>query len=293
MFKPFAIIPLVTAVALAQTPSLVPTGISDKCSNFLNDLNSNSDLSGCTAAVIKATSSFSGSAKNSSSSQVTSTLGALCASSMDSACPVDLISGKLTDFYTACSGELTSSRNDDVVRIYDTLFVISPLKVAICSLDDGGNYCSVQAKLPPNTNADSLQAALSSPSASNSAAPIPNAATFSNNGIPFLFLQKPISSDACDVCTRKIMNAYTTFQTQVQYAPGISNSLLLSKQPELYADIKSTCGDSFLDQTGAVKAAGGLSGGTLSGNSATRVNGVAGVVASGMGLLAILVSSML
>jgi len=291
MHKSFAIVPIIAVVLVqAQTPSsLIPSAISSSCTTFLEGLDSNPAITACTDAVIKATAAFGSAAKNSSSTQVTSALSALCVSSLTTTCSADLFAGQLAAFYAACSAELTANPNVDVGRMYDTLYNIQPFMTAICSLDDSGNSCATQAKLPPGTNAVALQNVLSTPSPSNSAALIPNTTTFGATDLAFLFLQNPVTSDDCNVCTRKIMTAYTTFEGQCQYAPGIAKSALLSVQPALYASINSVCGSTFLDQTGVVKAAGGLSGGTFS-SGATHVK-AGGLAVTGMGLLAIFASS--
>lgn len=203
--------------------------------------------------------------------------------------------GIATDFYAACSVEMTSNRNDVVVGIYDTLFVIIPLRNAICAMDDGGNYCSMQAKLPSSTTGTGIQAVLSSPSSANSAALIPNTTTFHNTNLPFLFLNGSAPKDAlCNVCTRKIINAYVAFEASVPYGPGLGKSPLLSNQPSLYTNISTTCGSDFLASTGVVKAAGGLSGGTLNSGATVQISGpTQGLVAIGMGILALVASSVL
>lgn len=204
----------------------------------------------------------------------------------------------MADFYSACSAELTSNPNTDVLQIYDTLYTILPIKTAICSQDDGGNYCSTQAKLPASSGqAAQIQKVLAIPADGNVAALVVNGTTFGNANIPFLFLQPSLSSaDLCNVCTRKILNAYLNFEAKVPYAPGMAKSFLLSNQPALYLGIQNTCGSSFLSQAGVVQAAGGLSGGALSNtkakNSATQTFGTTqGFFAAGLSIVALLVSS--
>ena len=263
-------------------------------------MNTNTAITGCTSLLTNATSAFATLSTNATSpkftsAQVKSTLGNLCSSSVSDACPTNLVGGIATAFYAACSVELTSNPNDVVVNIYDTLYIIIPLLDAICTLDDGGNYCSMQAKLPSSTTGTSLQKVLSSPSSANSAALIPNTTTFHNTNLPFLFLDPSANATSlCNVCTRKVVNAYVTFEASVPYGPGLGKSPLLSSQLSLYTDIQKTCGSSFLDSAGVVKAAGGLSGGTLSSGATAQTNGpTQGLVAIGMGILALVASSVL
>jgi len=293
MFRSLAIIPILTAVVLAQTTSsLIPQGISSSCSQFLDNLNNDTTITTCTSAITQATASF---AKASSSAAVTSALDALCAPSIDTACPSDLLTSKITAFYTACTAELTSNPNPQVVLTYDVLYTIYPYRGAICSKDDSGNYCSAEAQLPSGTTAEAVQAIMASPSPANSEALMPNPTTFKNYGVAFMFLTN-ITSAQCNDCTRKIVNSYMNFQSITQYAPGFGHSALLSGQPSIYASIETQCGSTFLASGSAVKAAGGLSGGTLGGTTsgAVQVSGIAaGLVASGVSVVALIASSWL
>jgi len=260
-------------------------------------LNTNTAITGCTSLLTNATSAFANLSTNATSAvtsaQVKSALKNLCSSSISDACPTNLVGGIATDFYAACSVELTSNPNDGVVKIYDTLYIIIPLLNAICTLDDGGNYCSMQAKLPSSTTGAGVQAVLSSQSSANSAVLIPNTTTFHDTNLPFLFLNASANATAlCNVCTRKVINAYVTFEASVPYAPGLGKSPLLSTQLSLYTNVTTTCGSSFLDSAGVVKAAGGLSGGTLSSSATVQIRGpTQGLVAIGMGILALIASS--
>lgn len=258
---------MVTSVAFAQASSpLIPSGISQACTDFLNKLNNDKSLSDCTAALVNATSAYapgSNAATNSSAAKVGSALGGLCTSTIDDTCPDNLFGDKITSFYSACSAELTSNPNADVIRNYDVVYSMIPYRKAVCSKDDAGNYCSTQSKLPDSTDQSLIQKTLALPS--TSAGMLPNATTFSNLGLPFLFIQKSApSSSLCTSCTRKVLNAYLNFESEIPYAPGLGKSPLLSTQVDLYNSVQSTCGSSFLSEAGVVKAAGGLSGGTLS-----------------------------
>lgn len=66
------------------------------------------------------------------------------------------------------------------------------------------------------------------------------------------------------------MTSYITFESSCPYGPGLSSSLLLLGQLDLYNNITSKCGSTFL--SGAVQAAGGISSGLLSG-AAPRAGG--------------------
>jgi hypothetical protein len=297
MYKSLAFVSLVASAVWAQgTSPLIPSGISEKCTSFLNKLNNDNNLSTCTSALSNATATFapnSDANKNPSSAKVSSTLESLCSPAVTNKCSSDLFGGMIADFYSACSAELTSNRNADVLRLYDELYSLNPFMVAVCSKDDGGNYCATQTKLPDsNDDKDLIQKIIAIPS-SNYNTPLltPNITTFNALALPFLFL-KPTTPNLCNVCTRKILNAYLTSESKAPYGPGLAQSSLLSFQSQLYSHILDTCGSNFLSEAGVVKAAGGLSAGPTS--SAVRaVVSHTHSFAAGMGVLAVLVSLIL
>ena len=53
------------------------------------------------------------------------------------------------------------------------------------------------------------------------------------------------------------------FESAIPYAPGLGHGPLMSGQTQLYLAVQNTCGATFL--SGAVQAAGGLSGGIMKG----------------------------
>ncbi|THH19178.1 hypothetical protein EW146_g1955 [Bondarzewia mesenterica] len=297
--KSIAIVSLLTTAALAQSsPSaaasasatsnpLIPTSISSGCTDFLTSLNSNSSLASCIQPLVSATADFGPSSNatgNASASAISSALNNVCGSS--SSCDDSVIRGMLANFYSACPAELTSKSNSDVIRTYDVIYALTPLKEAVCSKDDSGRYCvttlssivsssSVRVSTGSSSSSyiesirDNLYNPVSSSSVARRAAEdqvalVPNVTTYRESNILFLFLDKSLSSDKlCTTCTRNVLTAYMNFETSVPYAPGINNSLLLAGQSDLYSGIQSTCGASFLQ--GSVQAAGGsISGGLLS-----------------------------
>jgi hypothetical protein len=81
--------------------------------------------------------------------------------------------------------------------------------------------------------------------------------------------------------------SYFNFEQNVPYGPGISKSPLMGGQMDLYNAVNNACGSDFF--SGAVQAAGGLSGG-LAGSTSAAVRSVSqsfgGVVAAVMGTMA-------
>jgi hypothetical protein len=217
----------------------------------------------------------------------------------------------LTQFYAQCRTELTSNPVAAVKQIYDVLYASNPLRTAICSKDDNGSYCVT--KLPASNGLKNALSTGGSPALTPSdlvqkqstparraatTALVPNITTYQNTNLLFLFLQPDSSaqsslqsSSQCTACTRNIMTAYINFESVTPYGLGLANSLLLAGQQKLYDAVTNTCGKTFL--SGVVQAAGGLSsGGPLSSGAMQSVVTVSqGFLAVGMGVLAVLVSS--
>ncbi|EGO03019.1 hypothetical protein SERLA73DRAFT_176515 [Serpula lacrymans var. lacrymans S7.3] len=321
--KSIAVLSVLVSAVVAQSSSsnttanpLIPTDISQGCSSFLNSLNSNSNLTACTSPIVSATSAFGPGANSSSpsSSDVNSALSSLCASSAFTNCPDSIIGGQLSAFYSACSAELTSSPNDDVIRIYDTLYVLTPLRQAVCSKGDNGQYCVTQVTNGMNSSSTGVgsvdivipgsdQAKVSNlyytpqvlsrrDDSNTTAALIPNTTTYHDTNLVFLFLQPSMSSSSlCTACTRSILTPYITFESNRPYAPGLSTSPLMSGQTALVSAIQSQCGTNFL--SGAVQAAGGISSGILSGAASRSLSqDLNGPVSIFLGMAALAVASL-
>ncbi|KAI0047962.1 hypothetical protein FA95DRAFT_1558491, partial [Auriscalpium vulgare] len=264
----FAILAVVATVALAQTNPLIPSGISQSCTSFLQTLNTDSTLAACTAPLISASAQYGPSSNATgtpSAASISSTLATLCGAA--SACTDSSLRTLLGNFYAQCEPELTSAQNADVLRTYDVLYVFSPLKAAVCSKSDSGTYCATAT----GTNgtaariadpANSLYTTIGGPAKRDTSqvALIPNVTTYRDNNLVFLFLKPSLpSAELCTTCTREILAAYTSWESTVPYAPGLPSSPLLGGQSDLITGVQNTCGPSFL--SGSVQAAGGLSGG--------------------------------
>jgi hypothetical protein len=134
--------------ATQSAASGIPTNVSQGCSTFLTTLDSNAAINGCLNSLIDATSDFDPTNSNSSTPStgaVTTTLNNICAASFNQ-CDESTIRGMLANFYTACSTDMLgtngdgSNGNKNVIDIYDVLYLISPLKSAICT-KSGNQYC--------------------------------------------------------------------------------------------------------------------------------------------------------
>ncbi|OCF35644.1 hypothetical protein I316_02699 [Kwoniella heveanensis BCC8398] len=136
----------VAGLANAQsnsTNTLIPSNITSSCSTFLTSLNNDGTLSSCVTPLINATASFSPtSGANLTDDSINYTLASLCKKS--SGCSDSTIRGWLADFYSQCYTELTSTTeyNEDVRELYDILYVVNPLKAAVCSVNSANqDYC--------------------------------------------------------------------------------------------------------------------------------------------------------
>lgn len=218
----------------------------------MTKLNTDTELAKCTQSLSGALSAFAPGASSASASAVTSALTNLCGDSVSSACPTSLLAGAITEFYSACPDELTKTPNDQVVQIYDLIYVLPAFQKAICTKGDDGNWCVASAAPVDGTSASAIQSALYTQTGDNV---VPNTATFSTYNLPFLFLSKD-SANLCQTCTRNVLNSYIQHESSLPYAPGLGQSKLLNKQTELFAAVQEKCGASFMDNE--VKAAGGL-----------------------------------
>jgi len=277
--KSLAIVPLFAAAVYAQTNPLIPQGISSGCSTFMTTLDSDSQILSCTKAFTNAVTNFGPGSDPSTvtTSTVTSALNTL--SSSLSVCSESVIRSRLTDFYSACSNELTSSPNTDVILAYDVLYVLYPFSQAVCTKDDNGNYCVLEVGSTSNstntllssgsTPADDLWESLSSGNSrrDQEQVVIPNTQKFNSLNLVFLGILPSLTSDQlCQPCTRNVLNQYIQFMSSIPYALGISNSPLMSGETNLYNAVEQQCGAPFL--SGSVQAAGGIANNLLNGGAA-------------------------
>ncbi|KJA24960.1 hypothetical protein HYPSUDRAFT_65260 [Hypholoma sublateritium FD-334 SS-4] len=335
MFKTFALASLLSTVAYAQSSAstyatasanatasatssatpvatanpLIPTGLSTGCSTFLTGLNSDSNFTTCLNTLTSATSAFApGSNSTASSAAVSSALTGLCSSTVDTACPESNIRTQLTNFFTACSAELTTSNVTDVVKIYDVLYSFLPMRTAACAKADDGSWCvnaptTTSREVSEDVAGDGSSLSVSSLLAllytDNSAlkrrdsvsAIVPNTTTYHDTYLPFIFFKPTLDATTlCTSCARQVLTAYIDFESNIPYAPGLSSSQILSSQSDLYNAVESKCGSTFL--TGAVQAAGGLGSSSVFGSAAVPAANSESkmIIAAAMGALTLAIS---
>lgn len=118
---------------------------------------------------------------------------------------------------------------------------------------------------------------------------IPNLTMYAQTNLPFDFITPTLNAtELCVPCTRTILTAYMTFESNVPYGPGFNNSQILANQSALYSAIQSKCPTGFL--SGAVAAAGGLSGSSA---VPTYGAGYQRMIALAMGVVTLIVALVL
>lgn len=261
-----------SSASASASSSLIPSGISPGCSDFLTSLNSDSSIQACTAPLLSATQYYANAtdaqSKKTTSGTVASSadalknsLGQLCAAS--TGCQPGVIRTQLSKFWDSCNDEL-KNKNEAVIEVYDVLYLINPFHEAVCTLDDDNNYCilstanSTAAKaaatskrslltsdvqlLPINSYGKRQDAA----DAAAETAETLNSGDISNSNIAYLFLQPDSEKSLlCSSCSKNIMAAYISFETSIPYAIGLGNSDTLKGQSDLYKAMQQTCSKDF------------------------------------------------
>lgn len=283
---------------LTLQSALIPSGVSSECQAVLNEVDSDSSIQSCVNGLVKATNSFSPlSGKKGSASEVESTLGGVC--SANGSCDESAVRGILDKFYNACSAELES--NKDIAALYDTLYVFTPLRQAVCTKDSAtGKYCvSRIGATGGSKNSVSAIASSALDLATNygfslfgghskraveptvSSIITPNATTYASTNLPFLFLQPNMSKDQlCTPCSRSIFVTYFKWIGQTQYP-----STILSGREDLWNAVTSTCDQTFVDSISKEANVHAASG------AMQRVGGASAVAVAAAGLVAFYVGA--
>jgi hypothetical protein len=119
--------------------------------------------------LINATAAFTPTAgSNVTSTDVEETLATLCESN---GCADSAIRGWLSGFYSNCSAELTSSTayNAQVRELYDVLYVVNPLRDAVCAIDSGNQDFCVKSITSGSSSSSNLSSNSTTGSGSASA----------------------------------------------------------------------------------------------------------------------------
>ncbi|KAG8775579.1 hypothetical protein FRC15_000447 [Serendipita sp. 397] len=256
----------------------IPSNASADCKTFLKALNADTQVQTCLNGLIDATSEFDPTVTGSNtlnSTAISQALGKICDTSFNTTCDSQHIRERLGQFYAQCQTDLLGadgqSGNDAVIAIYDVLYLITPLRAAICAKDSKG-YCINQITSTNSTSTSRSASASSSATPAASSGPAkraedlykrqttttdgqetlgsfaPNTTTYNTDGLPYLFLTSNTPADRlCQPCTAKIVGAYVAFENGTPYALGLKNSPILSGQIALWQEIKK-CGDDIVSE---------------------------------------------
>jgi len=91
---------------------------------------------------------------------------------------------------------------------------------------------------------------------------LPNAETWQENNVPFLFLSQNMTSTVlCTSCSKSVFAAYIAFEASHPHVLGLPNSALLGQQGKIWTGIGNVCGSGFLQSTAEQAGQTTLSGG--------------------------------
>lgn len=178
---------------------------------------------------------------------------------------------------------------------------------AVCSQDGSNNYCvntiaaqaasaspgllaNVQAFLSVVIQLPFSKRSAASPFSSSGAYSTPNATTFQDSSIPFLFLTPNTpESTLCSACSSAVLKPYLDFESSIANALGVTNSPLLGGQKALWTAVQKQCGTSFTNGVVANAGAAPSNNATIGSN----LSGAMSVKASAGGVIAALVGAFL
>jgi len=272
---------LAAAAAFAQNQTanpLIPASASSKCQAYMNTLNSDKTMQACIAPLLTATARFQPStAATANAGDVSWAMDQLCNSSHS--CKQSDVQATITAFYSACNDELASGANDSIRTTFDLVYMLIPLRNAVCSKDADGKYCLNKAKSKASaSNPDQTTLQI-------------QATNWVSTNLQYLFVGPDDSPDIlCTNCTQHILVSYIQFENLVPYPIGISNSLLLRDQKTLWQAIGSKCSTEYLNNIlDSANANPQTANAVLSAGNTVRPSlGVAGILGAVMALAAAL-----
>lgn len=278
--------------------SLIPDDISDSCYTLLTRLNEDSVFQKCTEPLIEATDIYANlSSSNTSRDSLSKSLDSLC--NHDYGCDRAVVRQYIAYFWDQCSDEL-ESQNDQVMQLYDYMYIFNPFRDAICSKDSKNNYClqTLAPFMQPSADLQMLQLNAMVPDAGDvysdaywshvmATMPSSNSSSSSSEALApeqvFLFLSGSTDKDTlCSECTRHVLAAYIGFEMGTPYALGTERSTVLKPQQTIYDNARKQCGADFVHNIN--QQAGVQQFADASGAAALRVSAWAFVVVVGAAL---------
>lgn len=248
----------------------IPDGISDSCSQLLQELDQDKVFQQCTEPLIVATNTFAQQSTNSSRSvALSSSMEKLCQA--QNGCDRHLVRYFLFEFWNQCTDEL-EARHPEILQLYEYLYIFNPFRDAVCSKDASGRYClptitkkaakkSSKTKrampLPQDVYSEAYWARVlptiprSHMMAATNASSAPAINTSQLPSLApqqvFFFLSGESDPDVlCTECSKHVLAAYISYELSSPYAPGLENSGVLKSQQSIYERAKSVCGRDFV-----------------------------------------------
>jgi hypothetical protein len=151
----------------------------------------------------------------------------------------------MLSYFTAnCTDELVSQPNDDVVKVFDSLYVVVPYSKVVCSKDQLDKYCASSSPAAP-ANASYQANAAQTPLSDSKGYPNPDAFASEN----LLFLGYNGDEDAaalCTTCLKNVMSVYVNHEAKRPYPAGLDSSPLMKVQTDLWSAVQSKCPADFI-----------------------------------------------
>ncbi|WFD18655.1 hypothetical protein MCAP1_000862 [Malassezia caprae] len=271
-----ALVPLAVQAAVNGTAmpmlALIPTNISSSCYTLLTQLNEDHVFDQCTQPLINATNAFATSSQGKEPVSMANALQGLCVA--NDGCDRPLVRQFIAQFWDQCTDEL-EARQDQIVQLYEYLYIFIPFRDAICSKNEQGDYCladlapsmandagsdmvQVYRRGVPDIDANDVESDAywervmpSIPRASKLAAKVPSLPQLQPQQV-FFFLSGSSSKETlCTECARHVLASYIHFELSAPYALGIDSSQVLQSQQAIFEQAKRVCDDHFVESLNA------------------------------------------
>ncbi|WFD26378.1 hypothetical protein MNAN1_001357 [Malassezia nana] len=249
--------------------ALIPTNISSSCYTLLTQLNEDRVFDECTQPLIRATNAFANSSQSDKPSNTTSALNGLCAA--NDGCDRPLVRQFIAQFWDQCADELESGQ-DQIIQLYEYLYIFIPFRDAICSKNKEGEYCltalapnmgssadddnllQMYRRAVPDVSANDVESPAywervmsSIPRASTLAAKAPTLPALQPQQVFFFLSGSSPKETICSECAGHVLSSYISFELSAPFALGLDSAPVLQSQQAIYDHAQQVCGDSFVD----------------------------------------------
>ncbi|QRW00818.1 hypothetical protein RhiJN_28836 [Ceratobasidium sp. AG-Ba] len=268
---------------------LMPAGVSAACSTYLSKMNKDTQLASCLTSLVTILGPYTTSGSGSPSG-ADKAMANLCGSN---ACNASVMRSALNDFADACRDDFASS--DVVLKNYDMMYSLTPLKSALCTKDPNTqSYCVLNAGSSSNTkrSASNIMYARDHlvntyvKRGSSQTVFVPNTDTYRNSNLMFMFNSPDMSSnDLCTECTKQIMSKYVAFESSTPHALGVAASPLLGGQVALWKSMQDKCPASYMSSVANAAGSPDVSSGASAVATGSTVTAFAGALAALVALI--------